>query len=420
MYINQTDKDKAISWRFLPDTNTLLQYLSRIDLIELSKCCKRYRCQLEYQVLEKLDLYTWCENNKEIYEELKQNCKLEDALKFLKTDLDGKLKFAKKFSLDCEVNCSFAHIFVNLLPNIKSLSLYGSDEYECCLGDGSIAILKNMKHLEHVFLSGIEEKTTDYSTDKQIFPKSLKSFKLDLRFPLVNANTSLTVHDAIDSSYVNLYSLSIVSNRMLQNLACEMPNLKEVEIEIISGLNESNFIEFLNANPQIKRLDTNVVDYTGEIYKTILSLKFLERWHIKNWKSDKMDVNDLLFNYSIKYLKFSGRTPAPLALKIINSCTNLETLDLRRVHNAIRVNNFWYLEWHKLERNITILKLNSGRRAYEEIKIIDDLKLFNQVHFYYTGQNPIEKQFDEYFNYKLINYKANPYIPQSLIRKLTN
>ncbi|KXN67111.1 hypothetical protein CONCODRAFT_10880, partial [Conidiobolus coronatus NRRL 28638] len=63
MDINQVDKDKAVSWRYLPDTATLLQYLNRIDLIELSKCCKRYRSQLETQVLEKLDIYNWCENN---------------------------------------------------------------------------------------------------------------------------------------------------------------------------------------------------------------------------------------------------------------------------------------------------------------------------------------------------------------------
>ncbi|KXN67112.1 hypothetical protein CONCODRAFT_19836 [Conidiobolus coronatus NRRL 28638] len=229
---------------------------------------------------------------------------------------------------------------------------------------------------------------------------------------------NLTIYDTIDSSYINIYSITIVSNRMLQNLACGMPNLQEVEIEVINGLKESKLVAFLKANPQIKKLDTNIIDFTRKIFKTILSLKFLQRWYIRNWSCDVMKINDLPCNYSIKYLKFSGRTPNPLALQIINSCNTLKTLDLRSVHNVMLVNDLWYLEWCKLERNIDILKLNSSRRAYDEIKNIDESKLFNRVYFHYSGKSPIEKLLDEYFSDKLINYKVVSYIPQSLIRKL--
>jgi hypothetical protein len=110
---------KATTWEYIPDTDTLVEYLGRRDLIELSKCCKSFRNQLERRVLENLSLYTWESNNKDIYEELRiineffEDYDLEKALEFLKNDLGSKLIFVKKFVLSCKIWEVFTEILAN-------------------------------------------------------------------------------------------------------------------------------------------------------------------------------------------------------------------------------------------------------------------------------------------------------------------
>jgi hypothetical protein len=70
MYTKQPKDNRGYRWEYLPDTNTLLKYLNRKDLMELSKCCKRYRKQLEHRVLEKSALETSIRNKRELYYEL--------------------------------------------------------------------------------------------------------------------------------------------------------------------------------------------------------------------------------------------------------------------------------------------------------------------------------------------------------------
>ncbi|KXN69155.1 hypothetical protein CONCODRAFT_8443 [Conidiobolus coronatus NRRL 28638] len=378
MNIKQPNEDQAASWEYLPNINDLLEYLDREDLMELSKCWKSY--------------------------------KLEKMLEFLKADLGSKLKFIKKFMLDNMVGCEFAEKLIKLLRNIKTLSIFGYVG-ACSLGKGLTTILKGLEHLEHVDFYCIDDKIDDYSTKKQIFPKSIKSLKISYYGSSNYYNNEYLIYDTIDASYINLYSLTIVSNRMLQNLSLGMINLQEVEIIDFRLMDQSILLKFLKANPQIRKLNTNLSCYNEEVIKTVLSSKYIEYWCIDgiHWKG--IEFNNLQPNYSIKFLEI-GDMPPPLILKIVNACKGLETIDFEPCRNIDPI------EWSKFERRINNLKLHDNNHLPRYFNEIDHSKQFNQVHIEYYQS--IEKFKEDYNVDKLKNYKFVPLISRSCILKLVN
>ncbi|KXN69153.1 hypothetical protein CONCODRAFT_8441 [Conidiobolus coronatus NRRL 28638] len=413
MDIKQSNYDQAVNWEYLTNMSTLLRYLNGESLVELSKCCKRYRNQLEKRVLDNFSIYAWERNNMKTYRELKQSGKIEEVLEFMKTDLGSKIKFIKKLKLSYEVDCKFAEKLVKLLPDIKFLSLYGYDDYDCSLGQDLTAVLKYMKHLEHLYISGIDETIDDYSTKKQIFPKSIKYLRIDVNHIIVSdyGDGELSIYDTIDTSYINLYSLTIVSNRMIQNLSLGMPNLKELEIRDNGTLNQSKIVEFLKANRQLKKITTNFLNYDEEIIKTMLFSKYLEHWSTLSGSWKGIEINNLPSNYSIKYLKIYSDIPTSLTCKIVNSCKNLETLDTDSEY-------FNKLDLLKFKRRINVLNLSWGVPAFKAINEIDSSSLFNQVDL--CRIYSIEKYIDGYNLDKLMNYKPVRLISGAYILKLIN
>ncbi|KXN64755.1 hypothetical protein CONCODRAFT_13979 [Conidiobolus coronatus NRRL 28638] len=113
---------------------------------------------------------------------------------------------------------------------------------------------------------------------------------------------------------------------MLKNLAYEMPNLQE------------------------KTKDCCLEYFNEEVFKTILSSKCIVDWNINNYNDEEIEASNLPSNYSIKYLEINYGLPAPLALKIINSCKNLKNLNLKKYMNKE------HLDWSKIERRVNILK----------------------------------------------------------------
>lgn len=408
MDINKYSNDNSDSWEYLPDTNTLLKYLERKDLIELSKCCRSYRNQLERPVLEELSLITWRNNNWKNYYELTKSWEYEKAVEILLTSLGSKLKLTKKLILDCHISHLFKDIFVKLMPNIKTLILYGSEEFNCCLGQGLIANLKGMKRLEHVNIRYIWDTASNVNIIDQIFPKSLKTLKITYGCDFSYNEDKFTIYDTIDSSYINLYSLSIVSNRMLQNLSSKMPNLQEIEIKDISNLDSTKLVNFLKSNPQLRKITTKHINYSIEILKTLLFSSHLEYWDFLggNWK--ELEFKNILSNYSIKYLKINSSMHASLALQLINACKGLETLDLTYYHSLNT------LDWLKFGRNINILKISCTSLDFYNITEIDNSKLFNQVIIY------ARTSIKNYNINKLNNYKFTSSISNYFTLKLIN
>jgi hypothetical protein len=408
----QFNKDKVTSWEYIPDTDTLLKYLDRIDFKELSKCCKRYRKQFEPKVLESLSISHLSFDKWDIPKELTW-ASYEKILECIETDLGIKLKFVKKFTFDCNINCPFGEKLVELLPNIKSLRLIETCQGECRWERSVITILKGMKHLEHAELEDFWESLSHCYTNEQIFPKSLKSLKVYSIWANTFHDNNVMIYDTIDSRFTNLHSISIACNKVLQNLACGMPNLKEVEILEMDHMDQSKFVEFLKANPQLEKLNTNLKHYSEEILKTILSFKHLKQWINSSSKPDEAEVNSLISNYSIKYLKFKGcKISTSLVQKIISACKSLETLEF------VNYPYFNGLDWLKLEQRVNFLKITDYPFPHTTIKGIDSSRLFNQIHIklHYSLEDFINK----YNNDKLNNYSFIPPIIKHGTAKLIN
>jgi hypothetical protein len=420
---------KATTWEYIPDADTLVEYLGRKDLIELSKCCKSFRNQLERRVLENLSLYTWESNNKDIYEELRiineffEDYDLEKALEFLKNDLGSKLIFVKKFVLSCKIWEVFTEILAKLLPNIKSISIEGCCHCMCgcCVSDcymierlgDIIQSLEGFEHLEDIYISNIYVESSSFDIGNQFFPKSVKSIKIGGMIPDTYKDNNLLIYDTIDTSYVNLHSLTILTNTMLQSLSSEMPNLKEVKIRSFFGIDESILIVFLKANPQISKLETIRIWYNEDLFKIVLSYLNLNYLGIDIGHWEGTEVSNLSPNYSIQFLHIDSSMLASLNLNLINACKNLKTLELQIDYD------FKYLDWSKLKQRINKLKLiYAGHTISDIIKEIDASMPFDNILIELSSytRGDISKIID----FKLNNYKLITSNSNSCILKLIN
>jgi hypothetical protein len=418
--------DEGARWEYLPDTVTLVRYLERNDLIELSKSCKRHRKQLERRVFESLSIDNWRKNNWGICKELKNSRNYKKILKYMKTDLGRKIKFVRKFTLRSKINYPFAKKFVNLLPNIKSLVLIENEDYYYYYEDEDeeeeedsyinfserslITILKCMKHLEYVELEEFRKSINDSRSKTQIFPNSLKSLKVYCRGGINGNSARLMIYDNIDSKYENLHFLSIGSNRMLQNLSFGIPNLQAVDIKA-ENLDKANIVGFLKSNSQLKKL--NICScYNEEIFNVVLSYRYLEYLRICTEGWEEIEVGALSSNYSIKFLTISRSTPGHLAFKLSNSCKNLKYLELENYHYLNDI------DWSKLERRVNILKLSECSLSNNVISEIDNSKLFNQIRI--KLRYSTNKFVEEYNIDKLNNYKFTHSISTTFNLKLIN
>jgi hypothetical protein len=406
MNLKQPSEGQGVSWDYLPDTRTLLQYLNKRDLVEMSKCCKCYRDQLENRVFEWISLSTWKYKNWDLSRELEVGCITKIILKSLETDLGSKLKLVKKFELDFKVDCDFADIFVKLFPNVKALIWCDYSEWDNNQANTLTAILNSMNHLEYIKLCYSHGHPEDYTTKKRVFPKSLKSLNIHFYedyYPYFFRDSGYydykCIYDTLDTSYSNLHYLHIISNRMLHSLSCGIPNLQEVKIQGIDKLDEPKLITFLKANPQLRKLETININITVEILKTIVSSKFLEYWYTCDYMWKLTKFNNLPTNYSIRQLKIATFMPSPLNFELINSFKSLIMLELTHYYK------FREFDWSKLNTRINKLKLPDNYFASNIIKQIDSSRLFDQIHFY---EGTAVKKFDKYIISKLRNYKFTP------------
>jgi hypothetical protein len=202
---------------------------------------------------------------------------------------------------------------------------------------------------------------------------------------------------------------------MLQNLTSEISNLHEVDIVIFEDFNEWNFAKFLNSNPQVRKMSIRFERYNENVVKFVLSSEYLEYLYIYFGDSERTHANNLPSNYSIKYLRIFYGVPTPLTLQFINTCKNLEILDLKSY------NSLQHLDWLKLNQRINILKLSNDfftLSALGALEDINDLRLFKIIHFVPSAYTK------DYVNKdiisKLSNYKLITIISKSCKLKLIN
>jgi hypothetical protein len=372
---NQLDKN---NWKYLPESNTLCQYLNRNDIIEVSKLCKNYRKQLLVKILTKLNLVEFSSNLsiKELHNSFDRAMSLDGLLSQLKSDLDCKLLTARKVVLDDYFNCQFSKKLIYLIPNITRLVYYPAHYSGTLLSLSTI--LNGLKHLRYVEFNIILNDTLNFNTTARIFPLSLTSIKIN---PEANVLSFLPIFDTIDFNYTNLVALSITSNIMLTNFYTTMPNLKEVDIVNSWNLDNSKFIEFFKKNPQITKLATRFDLTNSEVYNTVLSSKHLRFWSIER--------NEYFFtsssfpsNCSITHLKLNSSVGGNIALQLFNACLNLKVVEF--VKWKFVYNND--IEWSKLERGINTLRfIKCHFCSTSYMQALEDLHFFYQANFIFAG-----------------------------------
>ncbi|KXN69919.1 hypothetical protein CONCODRAFT_7618 [Conidiobolus coronatus NRRL 28638] len=252
MHITQQNESKIVNWEILPESVTLLKYLNRADLIELSGCCKRYRNQFERIVLGNLNDSGYDIKRLDNYLFLGKNNNVDNFIFMLEDDLGNKVKYVKEFNFWGSLSRELARNIITLLPDINKLRFFYWCENESELG--LITLLNGLKHLKHVEFDIIDEDLPDIESNEQIFPKTLCSLKVNIAN---DAPYFVPVFNTIDSSYTNLSLLSIVSNKMLTNLTHRIHNLREVEVINHWDLDDTKLLEFIKNNPQLTMLEIN-------------------------------------------------------------------------------------------------------------------------------------------------------------------
>ncbi|KXN69913.1 hypothetical protein CONCODRAFT_91098 [Conidiobolus coronatus NRRL 28638] len=219
MKLKYSKKPEVVNWEYLPDTATLCQYLNISDLRELSKTCKRYRSQFERKILEKLSFDRWKFDftDRENFIELGLEKQLDLLLELLEVDLKGKYYLVKEITFNHTFHDQYAKKIVNLFPHIVKLK-FSANFYPGC-EQGLITILNGMKHLEYIEFLIDSYNSLNFKNTDQVFSRSLKSLIVDVDG--VDSDF-LSIFDTIDHSYSNLSTLSVTSNKMLENLPINM------------------------------------------------------------------------------------------------------------------------------------------------------------------------------------------------------
>ncbi|KXN69912.1 hypothetical protein CONCODRAFT_79093 [Conidiobolus coronatus NRRL 28638] len=408
MSTNKSALYKAANWQILPDISILCQYLSRNDLIELSETCKRIRKQFNSEILKKLNLSTYGSKfsireriNSSNFDEI-----LNSLLNLLEEDLKNKLHLVKEIAIHWPFNDQYASRIVSLFPSIAKFQFSGGFSYWSKIG--LLTILNGMRHLEHVELSFHGYVKPSFSSKDIPFSKSLKSIKI---YNLEVTSELQSILDSIDSSYTNLTSLSITSNKMLQNLSIKMPNLKEVIILNNPSFDNSLILEFLKKNPQLAKLEIFFNQYTTELINAILSSKNLKYLVIQECidleieSFDNYHVND-----SIEKIELGPGSIAGLASLLINNCQNAKTIELREF--VIVESDLFSLK--VLNQRISTLKFDfcSFYRAASCIQALDSLKNFNRATFIECNS------IDDYYDY--YEGDADSFISEDIFSNLSN
>ncbi|KXN69918.1 hypothetical protein CONCODRAFT_18020 [Conidiobolus coronatus NRRL 28638] len=411
MEFNHSSEPYAVAWQFLPEASALCQYLNIDELIELSKSSKRYRKQIEKHIFKNLSLTSWLRNNEEILKELKHSRNYYKLLDIVKDELGSNLNLVKKFTFKEIFSLEPASEIINLLPNLDRISFSpGYDEKEKF---DLLELLSKIKNLEHAEFSATGNEENFRSYNDAIFPKSLRSLKVHVPEFFWG---EVSIFDNIDSSYVNLTTLDILSNKMLKSLS-SIPNLKEVRILQIGDLDNSSLIEFFKKNPQLTSLAMEYRPEDDALLQNILLLKSLTFFGIDGAYYYTPQYDSYPLNHSIKYLVLGSGIDKNIAIQLINACKGLEYVEF----------NCWYfypiknIKWDKLTQRIKYLGFVFCEFEASYIKILDNLKFFDQAKIKqcYGSQEIKDFNFGDLKNYSKLPW-TNKEHNYCIIKKIFN
>jgi hypothetical protein len=325
--ISEVDNDTN-SWEYLPDTDIFYQYFNQNDLIELSKACKKYRAQLKFQVLKKLNIdnrvhgylnITTCDK-KRVYESIIDSLKLDFANNFhLVREVIIKYGFTSEFACD----------FFTLFPKISSIKINSSGNHSL---RNLITTLHGSKCLKHVSINSNFRRFNPLSENIYYsFFYQLKSIHISV--PPLLAETKLPF-DIIDSSYTNLKCLTVVDNRMLSKLSNGISSLLYVKFSHEYQFSLEELKNFISNSIQLKQISISDRHLDEKIINSILALKNLYKLEISFSRSEMVNFNMYIENYSIKHFMYAGYGPMSyntIVFNILKMCKNLKIYQVSNV-----------------------------------------------------------------------------------------
>jgi hypothetical protein len=411
MEISKLNSEKEITqdivnWMYVPELDTIIQYLNTPELIELSLACKQYNNKITKKLLSHISLIGFpriLPKNKLILI-FRRRQTLGNLLYNLRADYGLKLDWVTQVTFNDSNNSEFSRKFSKLFPNVKTLIFKNAPNTKCLVGLKDILYgLACLKRIEFWISEG---DTFNYITSNEIFPRTLESI-------LINVNhyspAFFSNFDLLDRTYINLTQISIISNDMLTNLTHTLPNLVEVHILNYWDLDNEQLLKFLQLNQNLKKLITKFSHPSIEIINLILSLKKLEYWKIDKYSFMECDISNLPQNSNIKTLSLGRKLFGNAALQLINSCKALTTLEFV---DCDLTNYDTSLKWHKLQARPMLIKLVNCQVSTLSIKTLDNLALCNRAEF--TSSHCSLHIIRELNNIGLMNYVFIPSLTESI------
>ncbi|KXN66910.1 hypothetical protein CONCODRAFT_80355 [Conidiobolus coronatus NRRL 28638] len=219
-----------------------------------------------------------------------------------------------------------------LFGNINRVSLFeGCSEFALKSLIPILSDLRNLKHIKlHLKFNTI--KHHDMGLYYELFSK-LKT--IDIIGPW-SYKSRFVPFSVINSDFTNLTNLTIISNKILNNLSTHMPNLIQVKFLAypVFEFDKAKLKSFFNINPQLRRLIVSDEILNDEILKTIYSLKNLKYLEISRARDAQIPQNlKGIINESIQHIKICKYfQPGDLEL-FLNSCTNLKIVEIDNIQH---------------------------------------------------------------------------------------
>ncbi|KXN65140.1 hypothetical protein CONCODRAFT_13376 [Conidiobolus coronatus NRRL 28638] len=367
-------KSQGKAWVYLPDINTLSLYLEHNDLIQLSSICKNYRFQLKPLALRKLivddiryilpDFDFGLPENHHVFKIM---------INQLKTDLHGSYSFVKEVVFEEGFSNEFAKEFFKLFPKISKISIFRiCGEYSL---KNIIKILYNHSYLRHAALEcySTNYKPRDADLIWRFFHK-LKTIRLEVASEVVDNELPLGV---IDSSFSNLQSLSVVNNRMLNNISNGLSSLVHAELNPEYDFENEILIKFIYNSHKLKKLSISTKQMNQSVINSILRSKGIKHLSIQPCSGfSSIELNNLYKNKSIKRLTIESSNYEFNPIKILEACQSIETLELVDFSDSL----FWHTNWNSYTGKLSSIIFNSLVRS-SMLSFIPIITNVNEIKF---------------------------------------
>jgi hypothetical protein len=307
----------GIYWATIPVLNDIAAYLSKSDIVELSKACKYLRSKLSSKVFYQLNLFNHVYRNYRETNNIKLDIRNLRNLICTKMidDLGSKSKLVKKVVITSLITSKFANLFFKIFNHCTTVII--DCEYDFRLST-VYSILKHLSRLEIFFMEGICDQDPKSILPPQNFkfPKTLKSITT---YPYVLYNSYIPAINEINFiTHNNILHWNVSGRYDVERFFHQQPNIIHLCLHDVPAIKFDIFKSILVNNPQLRTLAYEIYKCSNERLNTILALPKLKKL--------------LVFNSSRSIVNFTSIT----SLNLIANCS-INTLILHCIGPLILI-----------------------------------------------------------------------------------